>query len=160
MKTCSKCREEKPGEDYYRNRSAPDGRRSVCKTCQNAATRRWREDNPERMAELQREWRQANPVRSREHARRWRARNPERAAAKNAERRDLIDALKRREGCADCGTADGLLHYDHRPGEEKLFNVADGKRYAWDVVLAEIAKCDVRCAPCHARRHAAAECAT
>jgi hypothetical protein len=29
-----------------------------------------------------------------------------------------------------------------------------GKGYAWETILNEISKCDVRCATCHRKRHA------
>ena len=56
--------------------------------------------------------------------------------------------------CSDCGEKDVLvLEFDHL--ENKSFNIAAGMRYRkWDLVLAEIAKCEVVCANCHRRRTA------
>jgi hypothetical protein len=58
--------------------------------------------------------------------------------------------------CLDCGEKDPLLlEFDHRDGVDKLETVAflrvRGQR---DELLAEIAKCDVRCSNCHQRRTA------
>lgn len=73
------------------------------------------------------------------------------------ERRALIDAIKLESGCVDCGfrVHPAALEFDHRDREQKLFAIA--RHYhskAWHVVLAEIAKCDVRCANCHRIRSA------
>ncbi|MEZ4416181.1 MAG: hypothetical protein R3E10_10565 [Gemmatimonadota bacterium] len=59
--------------------------------------------------------------------------------------------------CVDCGESDpDVLGFDHRALAEKSFNVSTllSAGYAWDKVLAEIRKCDVRCANCHQRRTA------
>ena len=44
MKTCSKCHQVKPLEDFTVNNAARDGRRPECKPCRNKAKRRsgWR----------------------------------------------------------------------------------------------------------------------
>ena len=53
------------------------------------------------------------------------------------------------------------MHFDHRPGMTKAFDIGFGcRRYGKDRILAEIAKCDLVCANCHAvrtfeRRHGA-----
>lgn len=56
--------------------------------------------------------------------------------------------------CIDCGEADIIvLEFDHRPSSEKSFNIADAvaRGYSLETTLAEMAKCDVRCANCHRR---------
>lgn len=59
--------------------------------------------------------------------------------------------------CVDCGERDPVvLEFDHRDPKEKSFEIANGVRHGVGVstMLAEIAKCDVRCANCHRRRTA------
>lgn len=60
--------------------------------------------------------------------------------------------------CVDCGESDPVvLEFDHRPGEVKVFtigNPASRSRRMLDLLLIEIAKCDIRCANCHRRRTA------
>jgi hypothetical protein len=64
-----------------------------------------------------------------------------------------LDAYKRERGCIDCGTKEGRLDFDHRDKTTKLFRVSQWRdRHLW-TILPEIAKCDVRCAPCHTKRH-------
>lgn len=58
--------------------------------------------------------------------------------------------------CVDCGESDPLLlDFDHRRGETKVNDVSrliwERK---WEIVKAEIAKCDVRCVRCHRRKTA------
>lgn len=64
-----------------------------------------------------------------------------------------IREIKSTTPCVDCGK---LYHYsqvqfDHRPGEEKL---GDVRKLMWSAsyktVMAEISKCDLRCANDHA----------
>jgi hypothetical protein len=42
------------------------------------------------------------------------------------------------------------LHFDHRNQGEKSFKISSGLNRNLNSLLAEIAKCDVRCANCHA----------
>jgi hypothetical protein len=75
---------------------------------------------------------------------------PPKAIAK----RDFIREVKD-QPCTDCGTRYPfyVMHFDHRPDAPKLFNVGTGvDRVGWDMLRAEVAKCDVVCANCHAMR--------
>lgn len=58
--------------------------------------------------------------------------------------------------CVDCGETDPLvLQFDHRDGTTKIDAVGTMvNRANWSSLLAEIAKCDVRCANCHRLRTA------
>ena len=65
---------------------------------------------------------------------------------------DFIREYKLEAGCEHCGYNDHAcaLQFDHRDPSQKLFNVARGRDYPWKVFLAEIDKCRVLCANCHA----------
>jgi hypothetical protein len=68
--------------------------------------------------------------------------------------RALLLAYLLQHPCIDCGEVDPvLLDFDHRDPSSKRKEV---RRLAstkpWPQVLAEIQKCDVRCANCHRRR--------
>jgi hypothetical protein len=58
--------------------------------------------------------------------------------------------------CVDCGETDPVvLTFDHRDGTEKLDTVgALLRKRSLAALIAEVAKCDVRCANCHRRRTA------
>lgn len=68
--------------------------------------------------------------------------------------RAKVDAIKLERGCVDCGyrVHACALHFDHRPGFVKSFAIATGvnRLKSWPVILAEMEKCEVRCANCHA----------
>lgn len=67
----------------------------------------------------------------------------------------LVHKYKLAHGCADCGYSShpAALEFDHRPDEHKLFNIGEKVgAYSLERVWAEVAKCDVVCANCHAIR--------
>lgn len=66
---------------------------------------------------------------------------------------DAVTAYLAAHPCVDCGEDDPIvLEFDHRG--DKLFNVGEAARLGYGVprIMAEIAKCDVRCANCHRRK--------
>ena len=67
----------------------------------------------------------------------------------------VIREYKLESGCLDCGynKHPAALEFDHRVNEAKLFNIGEKVgAYSLDKIWAEIAKCDVVCANCHAIR--------
>lgn len=94
------------------------------------------------LSEYQRAYRQLPHVRER---------RKQQAALRHQKRRQIIEAIKLERGCIDCGYRGhpSALDFDHRPGTEKLFGIADRSSYSIESLMAEIAKCDVRCANCH-----------
>jgi len=109
-----------------------------------------------------RAWRLANPERQRAHERASRARNIDkeraRSNAKNAatyrKHRDLLDKIKLEQGCAHCGfdTHPAALQF-HHPSDDKAFTVSSSLQRSTHLLLAEVAKCIVLCANCHAIEH-------
>ena len=75
-----------------------------------------------------------------------------------AERRDWINRYKTSSGCVDCGYRDhpAALEFDHLPGFHKAFSISEANNLnvSQERLLAEIAKCEVVCANCHAVRTA------
>jgi hypothetical protein len=45
MKRCTRCRDEKPLAEFYRQKTTKDGRGSWCKVCQNQNVKEWRAAN-------------------------------------------------------------------------------------------------------------------
>jgi hypothetical protein len=70
--------------------------------------------------------------------------------------RPLLLAYLLDHPCVDCGQRDPvLLDFDHRDRSSKRSEVARlASTKPWQQVIAEIEKCDVRCANCHRRRTA------
>jgi len=70
--------------------------------------------------------------------------------------------MKLERGCVDCGynAHPAALEFDHRDPADKDPLLVGGRTISsqlqrrWEWVLAEVAKCDVRCANCHAVRTA------
>ena len=78
--------------------------------------------------------------------------------AKDRERRyrvALLSVYKHAAGCADCGyrAHAQALQFDHVRGE-KCFDISKNVKLRWASIEAEMAKCDVVCANCHAVRTA------
>lgn len=75
-----------------------------------------------------------------------------------AEGRRIVLEHLRANPCIDCGEADPVvLEFDHRDPATKRFEIGGAVRtrpVSVKRLLAEIAKCDVRCANCHRRRTA------
>ena len=58
--------------------------------------------------------------------------------------------------CVDCGEADPVvLEFDHVRGEKsgEIANMLR-RQVAWERIIDELSKCEVRCANCHRRRTA------
>jgi DNA-binding CsgD family transcriptional regulator len=70
--------------------------------------------------------------------------------------RQWLKEEKEKDPCTDCGRFYKyyVMHFDHLPEFEKLFNLAAFKEYtgSLDIVKAERAKCDLVCGNCHAER--------
>lgn len=130
-KRCVTCHEDRPLSDFNVRRSAADGLQARCRSCS-------------------REWYLANRI---EHMANVGRRNARVRKANQA----LIGAYLLEHPCADCGETDvRCLEFDHDDPADKTAEVTRmvAHRYAWKVVVAEIAKCTVRCANCHRRRTA------
>jgi len=133
MKTCSKCREVKPLDEFARDVATRSGTRGVCKSCNSLAFAAWKAAN-------------ADPHRV-STARRRRERRDECRAR--------LDKLKTDMPCVDCG---GRFHpvqmdFDHLPGAVKLSGVsAMIGTHAWPAIQREVEKCELVCANCHRLR--------
>lgn len=72
---------------------------------------------------------------------------------RNDKLRKLLHEIKMESGCVDCGYKihAEALHFDHLPQYDKKFSVGTAvSGHGKEEILAEINKCEVRCANCHA----------
>ena len=87
MKVCSKCKEEKPLDEFSKDISRKDGKIPSCKDCGaawrkihrvrlNEAAKQWRRDNRDRAIETGRRWREANREYSNTYHKKRRASDP------------------------------------------------------------------------------------
>lgn len=126
MKTCERCRKEKPLDEFHANRRSKDGKQGACKACKLAIAVASRLANPDKYRERNTSWRRANPEKQQLINAKWARENPEKVAARNAKRRTQKTAaggdrtagewrdLVERAGnvCLRCG-ASGELAADH-----------------------------------------------
>lgn len=95
------------------------------------------------------------------YMRKWRAENRDHAHQTWSELRKSkkawLDAYKRKQSCAKCGESDVVcLDFHHRDPNEKHFNIAVAiARASIERLQNEVAKCDILCANCHRKLHAA-----
>lgn len=133
FKNCTVCGARKKLDDFTVRSKNRDGHTSRCRACVNTANKR-RYD-------------------ARTHYARERLRFFNRKLRDDKAAR--VFHYLTEHPCVDCGESDPVvLEFDHRDGEIKRLAIAQmiERRYSWESIMAEIAKCDVRCANCHRRR--------
>ena len=127
QKVCCRCRVLKPLEEFnFRNRSAGI-RHRYCRDCGKKFTR--------------------------SHYQRNKRQYVERTLRSHARRRAYLHQIKSRP-CADCGVQYPyyVMDFDHREGEEKLFEMNRISYVSMRAIKQEIEKCDVVCSNCHRER--------
>lgn len=131
MKRCPLCCQAKLLEEFAVNRTRADGRTSFCRPCKLQYERAFYARTPLAAKQV--------------------ARTAKRRRVKK-QNKDLVRAYLSRHPCVDCGEADPIvLDFDHCRG--KLANVSDLIHHSSVArVMAEIEKCEVRCANCHRRK--------
>lgn len=75
-----------------------------------------------------------------------------------AEKQDIVQALKALAGCSKCGETDpDCLDFHHKNPEDKIDTISTLVRSqrTKDAIFEEIKKCDILCANCHRKLHAA-----
>jgi hypothetical protein len=128
-KRCPKCGKSEPAIVFTKNASRKDGKSSYCVECQRAYTRDHYRGNVGYYV-----------VKAKQHK-----------AEYIKELTRIIDHAKDKP-CVDCGRRfpSCAMDLDHVRGK-KIMAVALMRVHCWslDKVLAEISKCEVRCAVCH-----------
>lgn len=129
MRTCSRCGETKSLDLFVRDASRNQGRKYYCKACDTARKREAYAADPK-------------PFRARD-------------AERYATRRAWLWEQKSKP-CTDCGLRwpPYVMQFDHLPQFAKLFGLdmqAVANR-SMAAILAEVAKCELVCANCHAIR--------
>lgn len=102
-------------------------------------------------------WREENKERYKEHCKKSNAKHSAKIRLqRQLENRTKLCAYLEEHPCVDCGETDlRCLQFDHvrdvkRKDVSKLLN----EGYKWKYLVEEIAKCEVVCANCHAKRTA------
>lgn len=134
MKRCSKCKQDKPLTEFYKNSLRKDGYNLWCKLCLKPAINRHKKSS--KYKALQAEYSKLPEVRERSNSNRKQRRilNPEKYRAKDAEERKRLDPAKvkahdrvkraidsgripkaREHICSECGERQAR-HYHHHKG--------------------------------------------
>jgi hypothetical protein len=130
VKTCCRCRQEKPLSEFNKRTGSKDGYQGCCRPCTSAYYRGNSDKHKANVA----------------------ARNK---AISEANSRKVWEYLAEHP-CVDCNESDPIvLEFDHVRGiKHKAICQLISYHVSWERILEEIAKCDVRCANCHRRRTA------
>ena len=84
-KICTKCKEEKPLEDFSKKANDKENLRSGCKLCDNALYKTWYEANKKRKGVTNKAWREANKELRATTNKAWYKANKERVTATTKE---------------------------------------------------------------------------
>lgn len=105
MKTCAHCGEEKPLDEFNRNRRTKDGRDHRCKPCHRKASTEWqRGAGKAAHAEAVKAYFRRHPEKRREIDRAMRAKFPSHWRARRAVREAIVRGdLVRPSMCSKCG---------------------------------------------------------
>ena len=76
-KTCSKCKTEKPYEQFSKNKTKKDGLRSRCKECTNEDEKKYRQKNKEAISERGKKYYEENKDMINKRNKKWREENKE-----------------------------------------------------------------------------------
>jgi len=133
-------------KDSFHKKNNKLGIRSSCKICRGIERTKVYTENKDKELEYCRIYKQNNLEKRKETGRK--------SAAKNLIWfRGFLNEVKN-VPCMDCGNifSPCAMDFDHRNYKEKLFNISEGQCKNEDILLQEIAKCDIVCANCHRTR--------
>lgn len=131
MKKCSNCDKTKPLDDFYKSKRLSQGRRAWCKVCERDQHKQWVDENPDKVAEIDRRYNQNNKSKVKAKIKAWRRRNPNIVNAKRLKKRYNIDMSqyrailnKQNHCCAICKKHESevalALHVDHNHANGKV----------------------------------------
>jgi hypothetical protein len=135
MKICYTCKREKPFEEFNWKNKNRGTRCSNCRECSKLYQRNHYRNNTAYYVEKARR----------------------RNKACNEKYHKRIFKYLSKHPCVDCGEPDPIVlefdHIDPRTKKETVAVMLNHQR-SWKRIMAEIAKCEVRCANCHRRKSA------
>lgn len=124
---CNKCDQEKSETDFAASKKY--GKQPWCRQCQKKSHKAYYQKNKQHFIEYK-------------------------ESVKRQRQKQLLTYMQE-QGCKDCGIKDPLvLEFDHIDPETKIESVCKllQKGRKMETILAEVAKCEVRCCNCHRRR--------
>lgn len=124
-KRCIRCEEDKPPEEFGWKNKAALIRAGYCRECNKEYQRKHYRKNKEIYSQRAKDYRHTAKKKLFEY---------------------MLD-----KSCVDCGESRrATLQFDHVRGKKEYAIAAMVFNYKWENTIKEIAKCDIRCANCHA----------
>ncbi len=96
MKTCIKCKQLLPLENFSRNKNTKDRHQPTCKVCVTSYNKKYHKDNKDHKIAVLMEWKKKNPDKVKEIDRRYKVNSPEKVKEKNRKYR-VNNSEKRKE---------------------------------------------------------------
>lgn len=158
LKTCSRCGNDKPVSEYYKDSRCEDGLRSVCKQCWSKRQKAYRSTRKEEISKSGKEYYQKNKEKINRRIQKWRMDNHDVLMAKQSRKREHASALlaNLKTPCIKCGDErNWVIQFHHVDPSAKVFEItSEAVSYKkWDSILEEAAKCACLCANCHTEFH-------
>lgn len=133
----------------HKRKEREDPERLVVLRAREAKRARERREDPEyrsREREIQQKSRRKRFAENPE----LRERHCEQSKQRQAKHTQWLSDIKATQGCKTCSEQDPrVLDFHHRDPSEKEFTIGSRRSKSKEVLLKEIAKCDVLCANCH-----------
>jgi hypothetical protein len=145
MKTCEKCGESSPIENFEYHSSYKDDFFTICKKCYDKIKLEKDAKKAERL-EKKNQTKEKNKLKKKE------------AQKRISEKHKLLKLkLIEEKGsvCLDCNKSYPIVCYDfhHRDKTSKEYGWGQLKNKSEEIIRAEIEKCDLLCSNCHRIRH-------
>lgn len=144
-KICRKCKLDKDINEFSKKNTSKDGKQNICKYCDKQESKKWKENNKEKV-KLQRErYLKKNPEKlkeyQKEYQKKWAKKNPEKVKLKR-KKYNLKNCEKNKEYCN--------LWRQNNPDYKKTYN-ENNREKNWEYekkrrknVLVKLA-CNIRC---------------
>lgn len=125
MKTCKRCETSLPLDSFHKHSGFKDGRRTICKNCANAESRKYYKENRDSHLDSCRDWQKRNPEKLKQYQDKhrskrrsnsvlWRQRYPERIRAQKKLNYAVFKGeVERCEKCQICGCGDVKTEAHH-----------------------------------------------
>lgn len=88
MRTCTKCHNEKPLDEFFKRRRSPSGHEAECKDCRKQRNAKWFSQNRERHNQMMQDWYQRNKDKHLANSKEWYQDNKDRKLVSVSARKD------------------------------------------------------------------------
>lgn len=101
-KLCSKCKKRKPESEFHKNKRAPDGLSSWCKTCAKVYSTKYYAVHRKEAREQRRKHQKAHPEKVKERSRKYQKAHPRKIKAINRKWHNAHPEVRRAAGLKHC----------------------------------------------------------